>query len=342
MQSTRILIRILILSIAWLLIHPNTHGAGQWIVLRNDDFERNDGVESHLQDVHFIDAQHGWTVGSEALILHTADSGKTWTKKEIEMERPINLWNIYFYDENVGFITGVRGTIFKTEDAGKTWERKTALNESRLRDGQPVPLRRRLTDTWMISEQIGFTVGENSTFIKTTDGGENWIGTGRRVAVGYTRQNLEKIFFASPTHGWIVGFFGTIKHTADGGETWKIQNSDVDYNLKGIHFVDPNTGWIVGQEGMILHTQDGGATWTQQETEYYDDLHDVVFIDKQTGWTVGAFGTILHTTDGGQTWVRQETGHSTPIYAIYADKAHCWAVGEWGLIIGYTHPDLRD
>ena len=337
MQSTKVLSLMLILTLFGLLILPHAYGEGKWTVLRKDDFMRNDGVEGHLQDVEFIDAMNGWAVGSQGLILQTTDGGKTWTKKEIEMERPFDFWNVYFRDENVGFITGVRGAIFKTKDGGKTWESKTAINEGRTdREGNPAVLRRRLTDTWMLDEQAGFMIGENDTFIKTADGGESWLGTGKRVAVGSTRNNFESIYFVSPTLGWIVGSFGTIMRTTDGGETWEKQDAGIDNNLKGLDFVDEKMGWISGQEGVILHTQDGGTTWTKQKTGSYDSLFDIDFVDAQTGWAVGDFGTLLHTTDGGHTWTREDTGNSSPLYAIHAmDKAHRWGVGEWGLIMGY-------
>ena len=336
MQSTRILSLMLVLTISGLLILPHAYGAGKWTILRNDDFMRNDGVEGHLQDVEFIDAMNGWAVGSQGLILQTTDGGKTWTQTVIEMERPIDLWNVYFRDENVGFITGVRGFILKTTDGGQTWENKVAINEGSVgRDGNPAALRRRLTDTWMMDEQIGYMVGENNTFIRTSDGGESWSGTGMRVAVGYPRTNYERIHFVSPMLGWIVGSFGTIMRTTDGGETWEHQDPGIDNNLKGVDFVDENTGWVSGQEGVILRTQDGGATWTKQKTNSYDSLYDIVFVDPQTGWAVGDFGTILYTTDGGQTWTREETGNSSPLYAIDAlDGTRRWGVGEWGIIMG--------
>lgn len=336
MQSTKIVSLVLVLTMYGLLILLSAYGDGKWTVFRNDDFMRNDGVGGHLQDVEFIDAMNGWAVGSEGLILQTTDGGKTWTQTIIEMERPIDFWNVYFRDANVGFITGVRGTILKTTDGGQTWERKTAINEGSVgRDGNPAVLRRRLTDTWMMDEQIGYMVGENNTFIRTSDGGESWAGTGLRVAVGYPRTNYERIHFASPTLGWIVGSFGTIMRTTDGGQTWEHQDPGVDNNLKGVDFINENTGWVAGQEGAILHTQDGGATWTKQKTDSYDSLYDIAFVDSQTGWAVGDFGTILHTTDGGQTWTREETGNSSPIYAIDAiDQGHRWGVGEWGIVMG--------
>ena len=202
---------------------------------------------------------------------------------------PSPLYNIYFVDENVGFITGGRATILKTEDGGKTWSRKMAMSDTPGRDGNPGRLRANLMGIQMINETIGFIAGSENTILKTTDGGETWIGSSERARVGETRNNLENIWFVSPTTGWVIGSFGTLLHTADGGETWEKRDPGFDNNLFGIHFRDENTGWISGQEGLILHTTDGGATWNQQKNESYDDLHDITFVDAMVGWAVGGF-----------------------------------------------------
>ena len=344
MRFTKIFIAVSTILISSALFFLSAWGQGKWIILRDDDFGREDGIEGDLNGVRFTDAQNGWAVGFGGLILHTTDGGKTWIKKEIQMpppaqsgnERrprnrgPVDYWNLYFRDANVGFITGARGTIFMTKNGGQTWERKQWVAEGGGRRG-----RSRLTATWMVNDEVGFMVGENNTLLKTTDGGETWKGGSERVRVGETRNNLEAICFASPTHGWIIGSFGTILHTTDGGETWEPKGAGVDNNLMSIHFVDEKTGWISGQEGLILHTSDGGATWTQQTTDAYDDLHDLIFVDKLTGWAVGSFGAVLHTTDGGQTWTATKTARSLDLKSVHAvDKDHCWAVGFSGIIVG--------
>ena len=120
--------------------------------------------------------------------------------------------------------------------------------------------------------------------------------------------------------------------------TWEKRNAGFDNNLFGIHFLDANTGWLCGQEGLVLHTSDGGETWVQQTTGSEDDLHDIVFVDAMVGWAVGAYNSILHTTDGGKTWSATKVGNGFGTFkAVSAtDKAHCWAVDDWGVIVGYS------
>ena len=333
-----------------------------WTVLREDDIFRGDGIDGMLQDVYFMDNQNGLVVGDGGLMLATSDGGKTWEKMEIDMRPPgagqrpggppgagggpppgfgrggpAPLYNIYFVDENVGFIIGGRGTILKTEDGGKTWARKMAMSSAGVgRGGNPRGMRANLMGIQMISETTGFIAGTENTILKTTDGGETWVGSSERARVGETRNNLEGIWFVSPTTGWVIGSFGTLLHTADGGENWEKRDPGFDNNLFGIHFLDENTGWISGQEGLILHTTDGGATWNQQKTESYDDLHDITFVDAMVGWAVGGYNSILHTTDGGKTWAVSNIPGGATFKGVHAtDQNHCWTINDWGVIARY-------
>ena len=325
-----------------------------WTVLREDDILRGDGIDGMLQDVYFTDNQNGLVVGDGGLMLTTSDGGTTWEKMEVDMRPPgagqrpggppggfgrggpAPLYNIYFVDENVGFIIGGRATILKTEDGGKTWSRKMAMSDTPGRGGNPRPLRANLMGIQMISETTGFIAGSENTILKTTDGGESWVGSSERARVGETRNNLEGLWFVSETTGWIIGSFGTLLQTTDGGTNWTKQDPGFDNNLFGIYFVDENTGWISGQEGLILHTSDGGANWTQQKTESIDDLHDIIFVDAMVGWAVGGYNTILHTSDGGKTWAASNIPGSANLKGVHAtDQNHCWTVNDWGVIAKY-------
>ena len=347
-----------LIGVAFLFSYATIADA-DWTVLREDDILRGDGIDGMLQDVHFMDNQNGLVVGDGGLMLTTSDGGKTWEKMEVDMRPPgagqgqggrpgggppggfggggsAPLYNIYFVDENVGFITGGRGTILKTVDGGKTWVRKMARSDTPGRGGRRGGIRANLMGIQMISETTGFIAGSENTILKTTDGGETWVGSSERARVGETRNNLENIWFVSPTTGWVIGSFGTLLHTADGGENWEKRDPGFDNNLFGIYFIDENTGWICGQESLILHTTDGGATWNQQKTESIDDLHDIIFVDAMVGWAVGGYNTILHTTDGGKTWTISNIPGSANLKGVHAtDQNHCWTVNDWGVIAGY-------
>ena len=360
MIRTVISLFVTVIGVAMLFSFATVADA-DWTVLREDDILRGDGIDGMLQDVYFTDNQNGLVVGDGGLMLTTSDGGKTWEKVEVDMRPPgagqrqggapgggggpppgfgrggpAPLYNIYFVNENVGYITGGRGTILKTEDGGKTWARKMARSDTPGRGGRRGGIRANLMGIQMISETTGFIAGSENTILKTTDGGETWVGSSERARVGETRNNLENIWFVSPTTGWVIGSFGTLLHTADGGENWEKRDPGFDNNLFGIYFIDENTGWICGQESLILHTTDGGATWNQQKTESIDDLHDIIFVDAMVGWAVGGYNTILHTTDGGKTWAVSNIPGGANFKGVHAtDPNHCWTVNDWGVIAGY-------
>ncbi len=348
-------ISLIFIGIAGIFLHVEA----EWTVLREDDILREDGINGMLQDVHFTDNQNGLVVGQAGLILVTADGGKTWGKMEVDMSPPgagrgtgggggpppgfgrggaAALYNIYFVDEKSGFITGGRGTILKTDDGGKTWVRKIARSEASGEAANPRArgIRANLMGIQMLNAEIGFITGSENTILKTTDGGETWVGSSERARVGETRNNLENISFVSRTTGWIIGSFGTLLQTTDGGETWNKRDAGFDNNLFGIHFFDENTGWICGQEGLILHTADGGTTWNQQKTDSLDDLHDIIFVDANVGWAVGGYNSILHTTDGGKNWILSNLPGSANLKGVHATGPNnCWTVNDWGVIAGY-------
>ena len=348
-------ITFFIVLIAIVAFFTLTIADAKWTVLREDDILRGDGIEGMLQDVYFTDNQNGLVVGNGGLMLVTTDGGKNWTKKDVNMQPPgagtrqrpggppggfgrggpPTLNNIYFVNDKIGFVTGDRGTILHTEDGGETWNRKIARNESSGQNNNPRPIRARLLGIQMISDTTGFIAGSENTILKTTDGGETWVGSSERARVGETRNNLENIWFVSSSKGWIIGSFGTLLHTTDGGESWEKRKAGFDNNLFGIHFFDEKTGWICGQEGLILHTNDG-VTWKQQETNSIDNLHDIFFIDNMVGWAVGDYSAVLHTTDGGKTWNASKAGGSGTLKGVHAiDKNHCWTVDDWGVISAY-------
>jgi len=321
MQFTKLLLLFSILL--------STVSSQEWKVIRNDDFDRNDGIQGDLKAVHFIDQNNGWAVGLQGLALHTLDGGHSWKIVDLKQERPRDLWNVYFSNDKIGFITGTGGMILMTKDGGTSWNSPQIEN------------RRRITKTWMVTDQLGFMVGENSTMLKSSDGGKTWAGESERVRVGEKRTNLEDVFFVSPTEGWIVGSFGTIMHTTTAGDNWeKIVLDEIDHNLYSVYFTTPQQGWISGQEGLVLNTNDGGKTWHQKETDAYDDLHDILFIDNQRGWAIGGdifAHVILHTTDGGETWETQSGGRATALRSISVHQQESthqiWIAGGAGIIL---------
>lgn len=261
-------------------------------------------------------AATGWVVGNNAdgygTILHTTDSGSTWTRQGSAEEIPdVVLGGVCAVNTNIGWVVGDPnsgyGTILHTTDGGNTWKRQGSTED--------VP-NVSLLEVSAIDANTTWIVGDNGTILHTEDGGDTWIKqTGGTVPV-VLLQGLSAI---DANTAWVTGVnidgYGTILHTTDGGNKWKRQGSmeDVpDVHLLGVSAIDANTAWVIGGELTILHTEDGGSSWeTQMSEPGVFDANGVSAIDANTAWIAGIYfgpgdkGVILHTEDGGENWTQQ-------------------------------------
>ena len=220
-----------------------------------------------------------------------------------------------------------------------------------------------LTCVDFVSPSTGWVVGENSTILKTTNGGRSWVDqsqpTGGYSSVDFINSStgwvvghagfiikttnggttwtdqslasgawLESVKFVSASTGWVVGRGGVIYKTSNGGATWTLQVSGTDRNFWSVDFVDANNGWAAGDEGHIVHTTDGGANWTPQTPNLNQDYKCIRFINASTGWAVGLGGGIIHTTTGGNTWLPQVSGTASQLHSVcFVDANNGWATG---------------
>ena len=70
--------------------------------------------------MHFIDAQHGWAVGLDGVILTTSNGGNKW-QAQIS---PVKTWlsSVYFTDAQHGWAVSDDGVILTTSNGGTNWK----------------------------------------------------------------------------------------------------------------------------------------------------------------------------------------------------------------------------
>jgi photosystem II stability/assembly factor-like uncharacterized protein len=109
-------------------------GSGR--VLATDDggatwSEQDLGACSGLNDVCFVDPDHGWAVGYDGTIVATTDGGKTWTAQRSRTTATLS--SVMFLDADHGWAAGAAGSgtsrtravLLSTDDGGATWRRIT-------------------------------------------------------------------------------------------------------------------------------------------------------------------------------------------------------------------------
>ena len=315
-----------------------------------------------LTGVSFVDAQHGWAIGTdmstgESYVVRTTN-GVDWNL--VDVIGGSYLFNCDFVDLQNGWATGMSGVVWHTSDGGATWMPQTLPGTDlytkiygvefvngtagwTVSNQGKVYVTSNAGATWTIQKTVagaqlmgvafrdathGIVVGDDGATLTTADG-LTWteVGSGLRTP-------LTDCSFAGVNKGWVVGFNGQVGRTTDGGATWTFKKAPTSKHLVAIDFVNSTRGWLVGRRGTIMTTSNG-STWKYQDTKTKLDLNGVDFVNAEKGWAVGTDGLILATTNGGKNWKRQTTGTTTDLSdVVFVDSLHGWAAGlEKGLVL---------
>jgi len=158
------------------------------------------GTHMALEDIYFLDADHGWAVGWSGTLLRTLDGGKKW--EAINSKALAAAWSlssVYFHDLKNGWAAGFSGQLLRSRDGGATWEAQDSSSKSWLKDIEFDSSNR----GWITSDE---------QFLVSEDGGEKW----NPVKI---QKNLflRKLLHVGDSL-WAVGQLGVLKQGP--GLTW--------------------------------------------------------------------------------------------------------------------------
>ena len=200
-----------------------------------------------LKKISFKDLSNGVIVGDFGSIYYTTNGGNTWTAVNTFngsnyptflslsfVPNTTNIWAIGVKASN--------GFIAKSINSGITWS-EVSLGVAQI------PANTTFNDITFTTTNDGFVVGDNSTILKTTNGGTNW-----QLQTSTISSSLKDVQFLNSQVGYICGTFpnGSFLKTSDGGNTWKSLNMFA-YPVS-LSFVDENTGWLTNYGNIIKYT----------------------------------------------------------------------------------------
>ena len=228
-----------------------------------------------LENCFFIDALHGWAVGSvwreptasepnpplyEGAILATIDGGRTWSTQRLSLPKGYptkgtkwNIDNVFFITDKKGWVIG-DGVILWTLDGGISWHPAQIMDKEGVGNYKGI---RFLNDTfgWV-------TTKDAADFLVTTDGGKKWRSV--KGPAPFLGPSID-VTFLTQEHG-----FATYIHlyeTFNGGRTWKLReiagNNDTEYRY--IRHLQDGTLLVFFFENNKLATAistDDGQTWS--------------------------------------------------------------------------------
>ncbi|MFH2144230.1 MAG: YCF48-related protein [Bacteroidota bacterium] len=197
----------------------------------------------------------------------------------------------------------------------------------------PLPTACHLNDVDFIDNNVGISVGDKGTVLRSTNGGTDWVSVtvstvADLVSIDCYSSNL---FIAVGNDGYSQDqdtsiCRGVILISTDQGLSWSVQNTNYNEIFREVNFISSNEGIIIGgresygssllfSTAFILKTNDGGITWNY----VYHKVNNSVF-----GWDFRPLniatnnnkvycclkdGNLLKSVDNGNTWVADSIGN---------------------------------
>lgn len=233
-------------------------------ILYSDDFGHSwiqaDAVpvRASLLDASFPTPDQGWVVGHEAVILHTADGGKTWTRQADGRELPKH--GLAYYEEKL---------------AAEPDSERYALLVDEMSLAVESGADRPLFTVFMRDARAGVAAGAYGMVFRTTDGGANWTPVMEMLDV---EQFVHLFAYAQlpgggplvevgeqPTVGDLVasGEMGTILALDPATQRWRPQSLPYDGSMFTILATGGEMLVTGGLRGLVFHSPDRGLSWQE-------------------------------------------------------------------------------
>ncbi len=230
-----------------------------------------------LTGVAFPDATHGWAVGHDGVILHTADGGTTWVRQDKGDDLDTVLLDVHFLDAKQGFIVGAYGKLLATTDGGATWEARKPLEED-------LHLNRITAD----ADGHLYLAGEAGTVLVSTDRGASW----RRIGPDYEGS----LFGVRPLAGGLLVAYGLRGHifvSGDDGASWQERETDVKVLLMACLRTRDGELVLAGQGGNFYLSRDSAKTFRHwKPDDFGGGVADLVLARDGHLVTVGEAGAV--------------------------------------------------
>ncbi len=184
----------------------------------------------------------------------------------------------------------------------------------------------RLRGISAVNERVVWASGADSTVLRTTDGGANWVKLVLPESMRATPLDFRDIDAIDASTAYLLsigpGAASRIFKTTDGGVTWVLQytNPDAKGFLDAMTFWDADNGLVIGDsidgQFQILITRNGGATWNKvpatalppalpDEGAFSASGSNIAVFGREHAWIgMGSATTsrVLVTRDAGKTW----------------------------------------
>lgn len=253
-----------------------------------------------LTSVYFVDAQNGWAVGHDEVIVRSVDGGETWTRVHAAPDKEQPLLDVWFKDAESGFAFGAYGTILASNDGGASWMQQSFAPQPLVPAANPA--QRAATDDEYLDEGSVSDVHLNAA---------------ARAADG-------KLYLAAES--------GHVFRSDDAGQSWLELPSPYEGSFFGVLPLDGESVLLFGLRGHLFRSDDAGAKWREVPTGTVAMLTNGLRLDPATIVITGLAGTLLVSHDGGTTFaLEQQDDRQGITAALPAGGGRLVTAGEGGI-----------
>lgn len=234
-------------------------------------------VRSALTAVTFADADNGWAVGHDAVILHTKDGGKTWALQNFQPQLEKPLLDVIFLDTSRGFAVGAYGLFYETADGGQNWaEVQSPIRADELH----------FNSISRLNNGDLLIAGEQGTLALSNDGGATW----NKLVAPY-ESSLFGAVAVGEKGAALFGLRGNVYVSTDpaSGNWTKVETGTVASMFGGTPLPGGGVA-MVGLNGAVLLIDGSGGNVRSLRTDAGTPLSGVIVATDASLLAVGESG----------------------------------------------------
>lgn len=171
------------------------------------------------------------------------------------------------------------GYIYFSEDAGETWTQQQA-GVLTTEDFRAIHFK---------NERIGYAVGDNNVFFRTSDGGLNWAS----VTGPIPASNLMTVYVTEDGRVWVGAANGNLYYSDNEGTAWtqRAFQGDGAGSVDAVAFADKLVGFMIHNTaapvGYVFFTVNGGWSWERLTLETNVGLSALAVVNERLAYAVG-------------------------------------------------------
>ncbi|HEY5122276.1 MAG TPA: YCF48-related protein [Ignavibacteria bacterium] len=300
-------------------------------------------TQNNLRMISYADSLKVWVAGDSGTVIHTTDSGNTWTSQNTGIFE--NIHHIFFLNERLGWglawmVTknkAVYGTrIIETTNGGLNWSNHVFSEENTF-----------INSIVFLDSLNGWLGGYPGGLLKTTNGGVNWnsVIVDSSIVAGFP---IKSISFYNSMIGYACGGFMDLA-----GVIWKTTNYGINWQaiavapepLAKIQYISSTNVIFVGGDFEygpgIVRTRDGGNSWSYKTMELFGIPTSIAMRAGYEVWVpMGFIPMFVYSVDTLNSFTEISTPDSSYIFDIvFTNPRIGFCTGDSGALYKFN-PDI--